>query len=122
MTVASDRIARAFNRSKAICAVALDISKAFNRVWDAGLLQKLKCYGISGQLFALISSFLSNRWLQVVLDGKFSQEYPVNAGVVKVPFLILHFLCYAVKAFLICNIAIYTDDTTLYSNATLILL
>ena len=25
--------------------------------------------------------FLSNRWLQVFLDGKFWQEYPVNAGV-----------------------------------------
>ena len=42
---------------------------------------KLRFYGISGQIFGLISSFLSNRWLQVVLDGKSSQEYPVNAGV-----------------------------------------
>ena len=46
----------------------------------AGLLHKLKSYGISGQIFRLIS-FLSNGWLRVVLDGKSSQEYPVNAGV-----------------------------------------
>ena len=32
LTVASDRIARAFNRSGATGAVALDISKAFERV------------------------------------------------------------------------------------------
>ena len=32
-------------------------------------------------MFGLISSFLSNRQLPVVLDGKSSQEYPVNAGV-----------------------------------------
>ena len=32
-------------------------------------------------MFGLISSFLSNRRLQVVLDGKSSQEYPINAGV-----------------------------------------
>ena len=50
-------------------------------VWHTGLLHKLKSYGISGQIFGLISSFLSNRRLQVVLDGKTSQEYPVNAGV-----------------------------------------
>ena len=81
LTVVSDRIARAFNRSGATRAVALDISKAFDRVWHAGLLHKLKCYGISGQIFGLISSFLSNRQLQVVLDGKSSQKYPVNAGV-----------------------------------------
>ena len=61
LTVISDRIARAFNRSGAIQAVALDISKTFDRVWDAGLLHKLMCYGISGQIFAFISSFLSNR-------------------------------------------------------------
>ena len=41
LTVVSDRIARAFNRSGATQAVALDISKAFDRVWHAGLLHKL---------------------------------------------------------------------------------
>ena len=50
-------------------------------VWHAGPLHKLKSYGISGQVFGLISSFLGNRRLQVVLYGKFSQDYPVNAGV-----------------------------------------
>ena len=47
---------------------------------NTGLLHILKSYGISGQIFGLISSFLSNRQLQVVLDAKSSQEYPVNAG------------------------------------------
>ena len=78
LIVVSDRIARAFNRSGATRAVALDIYKAFGRVWDAGLLHKRKHYGISDQIFGLISSFLSNRQLQVVLDRKSSQEYPVN--------------------------------------------
>ena len=36
---------------------------------------------MSGQVFGLIFSFLSNRWLQVVLDDKYSQEYLVNDGV-----------------------------------------
>ena len=78
LAVASDRIAGAFYRSGAARAVALDISKAFDRVWHAGLLHKLKSYGISEQAFCLISSFLSNRRLRVVLDGKSSQKYPVN--------------------------------------------
>ena len=81
ITVVTDRIAGVFNRSVATQAVELDISKAFDRVWHAGLLHKLKSYGISGQIFGLISSFLSNRQLQVVLDGKSLQEYLVNAGV-----------------------------------------
>ena len=68
---------------KATRAVALDISKASDRVWHAGLLHKLKFYGISGQIFGVISSFLGNRGLQVVMDGKSSQEYPVNTAVLQ---------------------------------------
>ena len=42
LTVLSDKIAKAFNRSGVIRAVAPDISKAFNRVWHAGLFYKYK--------------------------------------------------------------------------------
>ena len=42
LTVVSDTIIRAFNRFGATGAVALYISKAFDRVWYAGLLHKLK--------------------------------------------------------------------------------
>ena len=55
LSLVSDRIAWAFKRSWATQAVA--------------------------QIFDLISSFLSNRQLWVVLDGKSSEEYPVNVGV-----------------------------------------
>ena len=48
LTVVSDRIAKAFNRSGSTKAVALDISKALDGVWHASLLHKLKSYGISG--------------------------------------------------------------------------
>ena len=103
LTVVPDRVARAFNRSGATRAVALDISMAFDRVWHVGLLHKP--YGISGQIFSLISSFLSK--LRVVLDGKSSQEHQVTL-----------FLLYNndLPDDVICNIAIYTDDTTLYSK------
>ena len=119
LTVVSDRTARAFNRSGATQAVALDMSKAFDRDWHAGLLHKLKSYEISGQIFGLISSFLSNRRLQVILDEKSSQEYPVNAGVPQGSILRpTLFLLYIndLPNDLICNIAIYADDTTLYSK------
>ena len=119
LTVVSDRITRTFNRSGATQAVALDISKAFDRVWHAGLLHKPKSYGISGQIFGLISSFLSNRRLRVVLDGKSSQEYPVNTGVPQSSILgPIFFLVYNndLPDDVICDIAIYADDTTLYSR------
>ena len=112
LTVVSGRIARAFNKSGATRTAALDISKAFDRVWHAGLLYKLKSYKISDQLFGLIWSFLRSRWLEMVLNHKSSQEYPINAGVplsIHGP-LLLHFTLFQYISDLpdnvFCNIAV----------------
>ena len=98
--------------------MALEISKTFDRIWHAGL-HKLKSYGISGEIFGLNSSFLSNRRLGVVLDGKSTQEYSVNAGVpqgsIFGPTLFLLYIN-DLPDDAICDIAIYADDTTLYSK------
>ena len=123
-TVLSDIIARAFNRSGAAWAVKLDISKSFHRTfdsaWHVGLLHRPKSYRISVEIFGLISSFLGNRQLQLVLDGKSSQEYPVNVGVphgfILGPTLFLLYIHNDLPDDAICGMAIYADDTTLYSK------
>ena len=74
LTVISNRTARALNRTGATRVAASDIFKASDRVWHTSLLHRLKSYRISGQVFGLMSSFLSNRWLPVVLDGNSSKE------------------------------------------------
>ena len=53
------------------------------------------------------------------LDGKSSQEYPVTAGVPQDPILSpTLFLLYIndLPDNVICDSAIYADDTTVYSN------
>ena len=70
-------------------------------------------------MFGLISSFLSNRQLRVVLDGKSSQEYSVNAGVPQGSILgPTLFLLYSndLPDDVICNIAIYAGGSTIYSK------
>ena len=102
LTVVSGRIARTFNRpgaTRAVCGTWY-----IQGFWQ-GLAYRSSSqtyvYGISSQIFGLVSSFLSNRRLQVVLDGKSSL-----------------FLLYIndLPDDVICNIAIYADDTTLYSK------
>ena len=83
---------RFFNRSEATQAVELDMSKAFDRVWHASLLDKLEFYGISGQISGLISSFLNNRQLQVVVDAVCNKNIQLMLEFLKAPFLVLHFL------------------------------
>ena len=67
-------------------------------------------------LFLLFS--VSNRRLRVFLDGKSSQEYPVNPGVPQGSILgptlfLLHIN--DLPDDVICDIATYVEDTTLYS-------
>ena len=119
LTFVSDRIARAFNRSGATQAVAVDIATPFNWVWHAALLCKQKSYKILGQIFDLLSSFLSNKRLWEVLDGISSQEYPVNAeipeGSIPGPTCLLLYTN-DLPDDVICKIAIYAGDTTLNSK------
>ena len=55
----------------------------------------------------------------MALDGKSSQKYPVNAGVPQGSILGLAFILLYINDLpddVICNIAVYADDTTHYSK------
>ena len=112
LTVLSDRIAQAFNSSGASGAVALNISKAFDRVWHA-VLRKLSAYifGISAQTFGLISTLDSFGWfwMESLQNGRVPQ------GSILGPTLFLLYIN-DLPDDVICDIAIYADDTTLYSK------
>ena len=116
LTNVTKRIARTSGVTR---AVALDISKAFDRVWHNGLLHKLRAYGVTDAIFQIISSFLSGRRLKVVLDGKLSPEFAINAvvpqGSIVSPTLFLLFINDLLDIVL-SKIAIYGDETTQYCS------
>src|ERR1700755_1995838 len=76
-------------------AVALDISKAFDRVWHKALISKFPSFGIYPSLCDL-SNFLSGRSVATVEDGHRSSFKSINSGVpqgsVQSPTLFLLFI------------------------------
>ena len=101
LTVVPYRLARAFNKSGATRAVALDIFKASDRVWYAGLIHKHKSYGISGQilaLFLLFSVIGSFEWFWM---GSLHKNINLMQEFLNAPFLVLYFSYYTLMTFLL---------------------
>ena len=61
------------NLSLEVRGVVLNISKAFDRVWHEGLIYKIKCYVVTGDLLALIETFLFQSQQRVVLNEQESE-------------------------------------------------
>ena len=103
---------------KDICAVFLDISKAFDKIWLTGLIFQIKSFGISGDLLELIKNFLSNRFQRVVLNGQTSEWEKINAGVPQGSILgPLFFLIYIndLTDGISSIVKLFADDTSLFS-------
>ena len=119
MTAVPDKIYRDLNRSGATQVEALDITKAFNKVLQAGLLHKLRPFGISSWIFGIILSFFRNGWLGVIQDEKSGQDFMVNVRVLQGftlgPTFSLLYINDLSDDF-ICNDGTYADDTALYSK------
>ena len=72
----------AMNRGhKQIDLIIMDFAKAFDKVPHRRQLHKLEYYGIRGSTHKWISSWLSGRSQQVVLDCQASDPVPVLSGV-----------------------------------------
>ena len=57
------------------------VSRAYDQVWHAKLLQKLQKIGISGKMYDYIKTFLSGRSMQVRWKGAMSAVKTVSMGV-----------------------------------------
>ena len=107
------------DNGRATCAILLDLSKAFDSVNHDILLFKLYRYGIRGQAWLLLRSYLSNRKQFVYNDNVSSNLEDVEVGVpqgsVLGPLLfLLHIndLQNSTKL----NVLNFADDTLLYTT------
>ena len=76
-----NNIYKGLDKSKDMCVVFLDVSKAFDKVYHKGLLHKLEQLGICGKLLKWLESYLTNRKQRVVINGKMSDPKSINASV-----------------------------------------
>ena len=75
-----DHFCKAVSQGKDIRVVFLDISKAFDRVWHAGLLHKLKKHGIKGRLLSWLMNYLHDRKQRVIINGVYSDWGNIEAA------------------------------------------
>ncbi len=77
----SDSWSSSLDRFGEAFVVALDTSKAFDRIWHKALFSKLPSYGLYPALCSFLSNFLSGRSIAAVVDGHCSTPKPINSGV-----------------------------------------
>ena len=97
--------------------IILDFSKAFDTVPHEELLTKLESFGITGSIHHWLRTFLTKRYMQVVVDGESSSKVTVDSGVPQGTVLgPLLFLCHIndIPLAVSSQVRLFADDCLLY--------
>jgi retron-type reverse transcriptase len=109
-------ILHALNNKAHVGGIFCDLEKAFDCVDHDLLMKKLKFYGIIGNAYALIRSYLSDRYQRVRIDDKFSEWGRLHMGVpqgsILGPVLFILYLNYFPK------VVNYNSEPVLFADDT----
>ena len=81
ITSLDEKITESWDTGDIVIGVFLDLEKAFDTVSHDILLKKMYAYGIRGNAFQLLKSYLTGRTQYVIYDGVQSATLPIKCGV-----------------------------------------
>ena len=100
-------------------AIYLDLSKAFDTVPHLRLINKLRGYGVTGNILNWITDFLKDRTQYVSVNGSRSTNSPVTSGVpqgsVLGPILFIYYIN-DLPTVTNCDLKIFADDTKAFTT------
>jgi retron-type reverse transcriptase len=120
LSVLTHGLAKNLSEGKEVRVVALDISKAFDKVWHDGLIFKLEAIGVPAPMLKWFASYLEGRQQRVLVGNSKSDLKPIQAGVPQGSVLgPLLFLVYINDLFLQVenNLDVFADDSTLWRES-----
>ena len=117
LTYLYNTFSKALDCGKEVRVVFCDISKAFDRVWQASLLHKLETARVTGKVLNCFTNYLSDRKQRVVLLGVTSDWASIKAGVPQGSILGPLLFLLNINDIVTnngSNIRLFADDTSLY--------
>ena len=113
-----------FARRKNVLATFFDVKKAYDQVWHARLLYKLKSVGLSGHIYLYVKNFLKDRSIQAKIGNIYSSkrcpQMGIPQGSVIAPYL-FNILLYDLPKSLSNNVVLvqYADDICMWMKVTM---
>ncbi|GBP55065.1 Probable RNA-directed DNA polymerase from transposon BS [Eumeta japonica] len=111
-------ITKGFKTKKRTVAVFFGVAKAFDRVWQTGLIYKLYLLEVPDRLIHIINHYLTDRHLIFKHENTHSSRRLITAGVPQgstlSPLLYSAYINDILRPLAGVQLALFTDDTALY--------
>ena len=107
------------DNKKLAALLLMDVEKAFDAVWHNSLLKKLHDMELPSDILRIISSFLTDRTIQVKIGNTLSEVVQLLAGTPKGSILRpLFFILYVndIPDTQTCQVTQYADDIAIYTS------